>query len=419
MFRNDRRRPRPDRFLPRLLWVTRTRCIATAVTSDANGVKTCQVLVLLAALFLSFGCASATPTPAPTAEPTDAPSTETLPQVPEGFRITVAYDNLNVPTTIATDGKHFYVTEFQTGLVKRLTDANGDGVLDQETMLAEGFDHPRGVAIESKTGDIFISSIGHVHRLRDPNGDGVADQNDVIFQDLFYVDASHANNSIAFGPDGKLYLTSGSPRLNQIEIRKNGKLFYEGERLPETAGTILRANPDGTNLEVYAKGFRNPFDLIFSRDGKLYATDNGEDKKEGKPEGDELNEIVQGGDYGYPFFLGDPPPDSKTIAPLVNFPQASSSDGLVMYEADQFPAEYRGSIFVALFSDPRKVVRAWRDENGKWQHQDFVTQMNRPIDLIVGADGALYIADMNTGASRGNADPNNPAVIYRIEYVGN
>ncbi|TAH50760.1 MAG: hypothetical protein EYC68_13065 [Chloroflexota bacterium] len=392
-------------------------------TDDQRVVCLLRSAVCFLALLVLIGCATSTPAPTtapvatPTIEQTEALPERALPHVPEGFRITVAQENLELPTTIATDGKHFYVTEFQSGRVKRLTDTNGDGVFDEVKIFAEGFRFPRGIAIETKTGDIFISSLGQVNRLRDSNGDGVADTNDVILDKLFYVDASHANNSIAFGPDGKLYVTIGHPRETQIEIRGK-RVFFKGKRVPEAAGTIMRANSDGSDLEIYARGFRNPFDLFFASDGTLYATDNGEDKKTGKPEGDELNLIVQGGDYGFPFFLGEPPLDSGTLGPLIEFQQASSPDGLVMYEADQFPEEYRGNIFLALFSDPRKVIRAWRDENGKWQYQDFVTQMNRPIDLTVGADGALYIADMNSGEGRNTADPNNPAVIYRVEYVG-
>jgi glucose/arabinose dehydrogenase len=379
-------------------------------------VRSASWIFVLVAL---FSCASPVPAPtvAPTPEPTEAPIEETLPQVPEGFRITIAQDNLELPTTIATDGKHFYVTEFQTGRVKHFTDTNSDGVFDEVTVFAEKFSFPRGIAIEPETGDIFVASLGQINRLHDANGDGVADTNEIILKDLFWVDPSHGNNSIAFGPDGKLYVTIGHPRQTQIKIRGDRVLFKD-KRVPKTAGTILRANPDGSDVQVYARGFRNPFDLFFAQDGTLYATDNGEDKKDGKPEGDELNQIVEKGNYGFPFFLGDPPPGSKTLAPLISFPQSSSPDGLVMYEADQFPEKYRGNIFIALFSDPRKVVRAWRDENGEWQYEDFVTGMNRPIDLVVGADGALYIADMNSGQGRNTSDPNNPAVIYRVEYVG-
>ncbi len=383
-----------------------------------------KLWIVIGLLCAFVGCSNATPPP-PTVAPTEPPpataaSVAVEPDivVPDGFQITVAYRGLDLPTALAGDGKQLYVTEFQSGLVKRLTDTNGDGIFDNNTKFAEGFKFPRGIAIEPKTGDVYVASLGQINALRDTNGDGVADENRVVIDNLFYVDASHANNGIAFGPDGKLYITEGHPRQNQVQINpKNKRVRYKGEPVSEWAGTILRADPDGKNIEIFAKGFRNPYDLAFDAQGALYATDNGEDLKQGKPEGDELNLIEQGGDYGFPFFVADPPPDSGTRAPLINFEQASSPNGLVIYESDHFPAEYRGNIFVALFSDPRRIARVFQDANGKWQAVDFITGLNRPIDLVVGADGALYIADMNSGEGRNTADPNNPAVIYRVDVT--
>jgi glucose/arabinose dehydrogenase len=389
-------------------------------------------LLLLAAAILFVSCGGTpTPTPAPAAPqatptqdlevPDVQPPASGGPVVPEGFKISVAYAPLELPTAMVQDSKgHLFVTEFQSGLVKRLTDTNNDGTFDAVTTFAEGFEFPRGLAIEPKSGDLYVVSLGKIHALRDANDDGVADDKRVILDNLYFVDASHANNDITFGPDGRMYMTEGQPRRTQLELRpKTKKVLYKDKPLPEWAGTILSANADGSDVQVIATGFRNPFDLTFDSKGNLYATENGEDVGDGNPEGDELNLIVKGKNYGYPFVLGDPPADSDTQAPLISFPHSTSPDGLAVYEADQFPAAYKGSIFIALFSDPRRVVRAWKDTaSGKWQYADFVTNMDRPIAVTVAQDGALYVADMNSGAGR-NQPGENPSVIYRVEYVGN
>lgn len=384
--------------------------------------------VLVAALLLMSCGGTPTPTPppaAPLATPTDDLEVQNVPApvggplVPEGFKISVAYTPLELPTAMLLDGKgYLFVTEFQSGLVKRLTDTNDDGTFDTETTFAKGFEFPRGLAIEPKSGDLYVVSLGKIQALRDTNDDGVADDTRMILDKLYFVDASHANNNIVFGPDGRMYITEGQPRKTQLELRpKQNKVLYKGQPLPEWAGTILSANADGSDVQVYAKGFRNPFGVVFDSKGALYATENGEDVGNGQPEGDELNLIEKGNDYGFPFILGDPPADGKTTAPLISFPHSTSPDGLAVYEADQFPAQYKGSIFIALFSDPRRVVRAWKDAvTGKWQYEDFVTNMDRPIAVAVGADGSLYIADMNSGAGR-NQPGENPSVIYRVEYV--
>lgn len=384
--------------------------------------------LLACAAILLCSCAVApppvpTPTPAPAATPTDdlevqnAPAPQGAPIVPDGFKISVAYTPLELPTSLLMDGNHLYVTEFQSGLVKRLTDTNNDGNYDEVTTVASGFSFPRGLAINPTTQELYVASLGKISAVTDTNGDGIGDSTRVVMDKLYYVDASHANNGIRFGPDGKLYIEEGQPRKTQLDIRKN-KIFYKGAELPETAGTILVANPDGSNVQVYARGFRNPYDMVFDSKGNLYATENGEDVQNGKPEGDELNLIVKGGDYGYPRILGDPPADSKTNPPLISFPQSTSPDGLVVYEAKQFPAKYQGSIFIALFSEPRRVVRAWKDDTtGKWQYEDFVTNLDRPVALAVGPDGSLYIADMNSGEGR-NQPGERPSVIYRVQYAG-
>ncbi len=375
-------------------------------------------LVITSACSASTGfpkLSSPTVTVSPKVTISETPTTALA--VPPGFRVDVVYDQLELPTSIATDGTNFYVSELKTGRVLQLRDTNGDGTLDRTSVFASDFNAPRGLAFRRETGELYVSSRGRVDALRDVTGDGVAQEKRSIVSGLVDIDISHSNNGIAFGPDGALYITDGAPRLQDLE--PNGDTFlYQEKPLAPYAGTILRANPDGKDLKVFARGFRNPFDLAFDADGKLYATDNGEDTLPGDVQGDELNWIEQGADYGYPKILGTPPPGSDTRTPLINFPAHSSPDGIVVYQGTQFPEPYRNQIYIALYGVGRKIVRAYFDASvGRWTYQDFVTNMDRPIDLVQGADGALYILDMNSGDRRRVADPEKPAVIYRVSAV--
>lgn len=389
------------------------------MTPDLNRARrSLQFLTILSVCGAVLGCAAAaTPTEPPPSTSTPLPPTPTTQvQVPDGFKLSVAYDQLELPTSIATDGKHFFVTEFDSGKVLRLTDTDGDDVFDEILTFADGLEYPRGLAVRPDTGEVYVASLGQINALRDKDGDGVAEENRLVIDNLYYFDASHANNGIAFGPDGRLYVAEGAPRLKDMKIDGN-KFSVKGKGNTDFAGKVLSIKPDGTDVQTMAAGFRNPFDLAFARDGTLYATDNGEDTIDADVHGDELNRIVKGDDYGYPFVYGPPPPDSKTAAPLINFPRDTSPDGLVVYDADKFPADFRGDVLLALFWKGRSIARAHKDASGKWVYEDFVSNLDRPIDLTVGSDGAVYIVDMNTGERRQTPNKDKPAVIYRVEYA--
>lgn len=377
--------------------------------------KITRLFVLVLSLWLA-ACGPGTPTPIPPSLVVNTPlptipvaaarPTPPFPTVPDGFRLTLISEQPKIGTAITRDDKYFYVAELQTGNVLRLADTNSDGLLDTSVVMATGFNIPRYLALHPRTGELYVSSRGQINALKDTDGDGVADQNRVVVKNLFDLDFMHSNNGIAFGPDGKLYIADGAPRLKRLE--KKG-----AQAMEPFAGTILVANPDGSDLQVYARGFRNPFGLTFAADGSLYATDNGEDSVQKPFHGDELNQIIENGNFGYPDVLGDPPPGSDTVAPLVNFPADSAPTAVLSYDAAQFPAEYRRNLFVALWNIGHKIVRATRAADGNWHAQDFITNLQFPVGMTLGANGELYILDMADGA---DGSPNFNSRIYRLEY---
>lgn len=123
------------------------------------------------------------------------------------------------------------------------------------------------------------------------------------------------------------------------------------ESNPKSA-TILRFNVDTGESEVFATGLRNPYDIAFHPvTGGLFSTDNGRDDLGMDFPAEELNHIIQGGNYGFPnCWEGQDQADCEGTIPAVAYFEAhSSADGLDFNNGVQFPAEYRNNAFVSIF----------------------------------------------------------------------
>ena len=241
---------------------------------------------------------------------------------------------------------------------------------------------------------------------------------------VFGIVQGHQNRHLAIDPKtGALFVGVGS----------SGNLGVE----PEPKATIQRFAADGSNQVTYASGTRNATALAFHpQTGELWAVVQERDGLGDNLPSDYLIRVQEGGFYGWPYaYVGKHPqpgfaalaPDKveATITPDLLFTAHSSVLDLVFYNADQFPAPYRGSAFVALKgswnrSVPTgyKVVRVpFKDGKPEGYYENFATGFwvsgerraevwGRPAALAVTADGALLVADDTAGT------------IWRITYTG-
>jgi len=241
---------------------------------------------------------------------------------------------------------------------------------------------------------------------------------------VFGIVQGHQNRHLAIDPkSGALYVGVGS----------SGNLGVE----PEPKATIQRFDADGSNQTTVASGTRNPTALAFHPDtGELWAVVQERDGLGDNLPSDYLIRVQQGGFYGWPYaYIGKHPqpgfanlaPDKveATITPDLLFTAHSSLLDLVFYEADQFPPEYKGSLFVALkgswnrsIPTGYKIVRVpFKDGKPEGYYENFATGFwasgeqraevwGRPAALAVAKDGSLLVAD-DTGGT-----------IWRISYKG-
>ena len=166
--------------------------------------------------------------------------------VPASLQAAVWADGLESPTSLAfgPDGR-LYVAQV-SGLVLALTDGDEDGRAETRQEYAR-FNSPLGLTFHGT--DLYIGRRGGVALARDTDGDGAADSLQEIVSGL--PATRHQTNGLAFGPDGQLYIAQGSTS----DRGESG--------IQPLEASILVADPDGANLQVFASGLRNPFDLAF------------------------------------------------------------------------------------------------------------------------------------------------------------
>jgi len=176
--------------------------------------------------------------------------------------------------------------------IRVVEDRDGDGKADHSHIFADGFNREaEGLAagVLVRKGDVYFADIPNLWLLRDTKGTGTAD----VRKSLQYGYGvrvgflGHDLHGLKFGPDGKLYFTIGDRGLN-VQTPKGPVVNVE-------SGSVLRCDPDGSNLELYATGLRNPQELAFDDFGNLFTGDNNCDK--GDPA--RFVQVVEGGDSGW------------------------------------------------------------------------------------------------------------------------
>lgn len=327
---------------------------------------------------------------------------------PPGFRVSVFASGLNGVRFLAADDKgRIYASIPSEGSVIVMPDRDNDGVADEVTVFASGLNRPHGLAFAE--GGLIVAETGRLILLKDTRGGLKADFKRVITEDI-PEGGAHWTRTVAVGPDGGFYVSAGSDCNSCVESDRR-------------RAAILRFSPAGGGAYVYATGLRNSVGIAFHPETKeLWGVDNGRDLLGDDLPPEELNKIAEGGDYGWPYCYGDRTPDSglgstgrcrDTAAPAVMMQAHCAPLGIAFGKGLKFRAEYRDVLYVAFHGSWNRTIPTgyklvaipFKEGKPAGQPVDFITgwlvegkAWGRPVDPLVGHDGALYLSDDYAGA---------------------
>ena len=334
-------------------------------------------------------------------------------KLPPGFSISVYTDKVPGARSMAIGDKGTLFVGTRGDKVYAVVDKGGRR---EVYTIASGLDEPNGVAF--RDGSLYVAEISRVlrydnieSRLKDP-------PKPVVVNDKFPKDKHHGWKFIRFGPDGYLYVPVGAP----CNICEPGDPY----------ASILRMRPDGSGLEIFARGIRNTVGFDWDpKTHELWFTDNGRDWLGDNRPPDELNHAPgKGMHFGYPYWHGKDIPDpdygaghkkDEFTPPEMELGPHVASLGMRFYTGRMFPPEYAGQIFIAEHGSWNRSVPLGyrvtlvRIKDGRAAGYEVFAEgwlqagnaWGRPVDVQVMPDGALLVSDDRAGA------------VYRIIYQGN
>lgn len=300
----------------------------------------------------------------------------------------------------------------QDDRIRRVIDTDGDHKADQVTTVANGFNHLEegtGAGVLAVGNDIYYTCIPKLWKLVDADDDGEAEER-IVLSDGYGVRVAfrgHDCHGLIIGPDGRLYFSIGD-RGYHITTAEGNVLANS------VSGAIFRCELDGSHLEVFADGVRNPQELAFNDVGDLFSVDNNSDS------GDKARiiQVVEGSDSGWRMhyqYLGDrgifnrekvweplhPEQTVTIVPPIANFTDGPS--GLAYYPGTGFGDSLKDQFLICDFrgGPANSGVRSFQltpdgafyslksDDQPIWQ--TLVT------DIKFGPDGALYFSDWVDG----------------------
>ena len=340
-------------------------------------------------------------------------------KVPDGFTVAPFATGLkNARILAVAPNGDVYVSRRDQGDVLLLRDADGDGKADGEPVTVAHRPSVHGLAI--RDGKLYMATVKEIF-VADIQPDGRLGEATMLVGDL-PDGGQHPNRTMAFGPDGMIYVSIGSA-CNACN-----------ETNPEHA-TMLRMSPDGKTRTIFASGLRNTIGFGWHpQTGEFWGADHGIDMLGDEVQQEEFNKLEKGKLYGWPHVYGKgdtnpqaaPPPGGMTredwgkiSTPMaLGYTAHAAPMQMVFHPGGAFPAEYANDAFIAMRGSWNRIPASGYEvvrvdfNGGKPQKiEPFLTgflvdggqhHFGRPVGMAVAKDGALLVGDDVNG------------VIYRV-----
>jgi putative membrane-bound dehydrogenase-like protein len=320
-------------------------------------------------------------------------------KAPPGFRVRLfaAPPQVGYPVTlsVAPDGAMYVAVDEQGSLgrtpgggrIMRCLDDDGDGKADRVNIFAKT-DHPRGVIAQD--GKVWVLHPPYLSVFRDENGDGASDHEEVLVSGLTtsMIDergGDHTTNGIRMGIDGWIYIAVGDYGFKDAK----GK---DGTTLSQRGGGILRVRPDGSELEVFAIGLRNPFAIAIDPFMNLFTRDNTND---GAGWDVRVSHLMETADYGYTQrFLNFP---DEIMPPFGAYGQGGGTGALFLLD-ERWPEAYRGALLTGDWGRSEVYRHDLKPAGASFRASSSVfLSIPRATGMDIGAAGRLYVASWRGG----------------------
>lgn len=296
--------------------------------------------------------------------------------------------------------------------IRLITDTDGDGRADKASIFADRFNEivdGTGAGVLEHRGKVYYTNIPHLWSLEDKDQNEQAEVRTSLAYGfgVRYAFRGHDMHGLVMGPDGRVYFSIGDRGLNVTT--KEGKQLFN-----PSSGAVLRCEPDGSNLEMFATGLRNPQELAFDDHGNLFTGDNNSDS------GDKARwvYIVEGGDTGWRMeyqYLPDRGPFNREkiwhpqntdqpayiVPPILNF--ADGPSGLAYYPGTGLPEHFNGRFFLCDFrgGPGNSGVRTFKlkPKGASFEMIDAEQTIWSVLatDVEFGPDGSVYVSDWVNG----------------------
>ncbi|MFN9721337.1 MAG: PVC-type heme-binding CxxCH protein, partial [Planctomycetota bacterium] len=315
--------------------------------------------------------------------------------VPDGFQVELfADDELAHDIHSMTIDAQGRVVVSGPGYIRILIDSDNDGRADRFTTFS---DKPgtgsQGMFFLGSS--LLCSGDEGLQVLRDDNSDDVADGPGQVFMKI-EAGGEHHVHSIQKGPDGWWYIIAG----NFSGVTSDYATVPTSPIATPVSGTLLRLKPDLSAGEIVADGFRNAYDFCFNAQGDIFTFDSDDERDISLPWylPTQVFHILPGSNAGYVTPGLKRPGMSPDMPPVLATFGRGSPTGVICYQHEQFPEEYRGALFLEDWTIGRILVVRLAEDGSGWSGQpmEFARGRNQfgfaPTDLEVAPDGSIFVS---------------------------